>query len=91
MLQVSRPLFPFFKLVWADGGYERVTAATTITVEIVRKQSHQVALVVLPMCWVVERFLAWIKSPCLAKGFETTVESAAAFLYAASVMRLTRY
>ncbi|PAP97911.1 hypothetical protein CIT25_33465 [Mesorhizobium mediterraneum] len=58
LLQVSRPLFPFLKLVWADGGYERVTTATTITVEIIRKQSHQVAFVVLPMCWVVERFKA---------------------------------
>src|SRR4051812_14234113 len=39
LLRVSRSLFPFIKLVWADGGYnhERVTTATSITVEIVRK------------------------------------------------------
>jgi len=93
LLQVSRPLFPFIKLVWADGGYnhQRVTAATSITVEIVRKQPDQVGFVVLPRRWVVERFFAWInRNRRLAKDFEATIQSAAAFLYAASVMLLTR-
>ena len=93
LLQVSRPLFPFIKLVWADGGYnhERVTAATNITVEIVRKQPDQVGFVVLPRRWVVERFFAWInRNRRLAKDFEATIQSAAAFLYAASVMLLVR-
>ena len=93
LLQVSRPLFPFIKLVWADGGYnhQRVTAATSITIEIVRKQPNQVGFVVLPRRWVVERFFAWInRNRRLAKDFEATIQSAAAFLYAASVMLLTR-
>jgi len=93
LLQVSRPLFPFIKLVWADGGYnhQRVTAATSITVEIVRKQPDQVGFVVLPRRWVVERFFAWInRNRRLAKDFEATIQSAAAFLYTASVMLLTR-
>lgn len=93
LLEVSRPLFPFIKHVWADGGYnhERVTAATNILVEIVKKQPYQVGFVVLPKRWVVERFFAWInRNRRLAKDFEATINSAAAFLYAASAMLLIR-
>lgn len=93
LLQVSRPLFPFIEHVWADGGYnhERVTAATNILVEIVRKKPDQVGFVVLPRRWVVERFFAWInRNRRLAKDFEATVSSAATFLYAASAMLLIR-
>ena len=40
---------------------------------------------------VVERFLAWLgRNRRLAKDFEGTVASATAFLYAASVLLLTR-
>ena len=93
LLQVSRPLFPFIRHVWADGGYnhQRVTEATNILVEIVRKQPDQVGFVVLPRRWVVERFFAWInRNRRLAKDFEATINSAAAFLYAASAMLLIR-
>lgn len=93
LLQVSRPLLPFIKHVWADGGYnhERVTSATNIIVEIVRKQPDQVGFVVLPRRWVVERFFAWIsRNRRLAKDFEATINSAATFLYAAAVMILVR-
>jgi transposase len=77
----------------ADGGYnhERVTAATNILVEIVRKQPDQAGFVVLPRRWAVERFFAWIsRNRRLAKDFEATINSAAAFLYAASAMILLR-
>jgi transposase len=40
---------------------------------------------------VVERFFAWInRNRRLAKDFEATIASAETFLYAASVMLLTR-
>jgi len=40
---------------------------------------------------VVERFFAWIgRNRRLAKDFEATIDSARAFLYAASVMLLSR-
>jgi transposase len=40
---------------------------------------------------VVERFFAWIsRNRRLAKDFEATINSAAAFLYAASAMILLR-
>lgn len=93
LLQASRPLFPFIERVFADGAYnhERVTAATHIVVEIVRKPPNQVGFVVLPRRWVVERTFAWINyNRRLAKDFEATVASARAFLYTASVMLLIR-
>ena len=68
-----------------------MTEATNITVESVRKQPDQVGFVVLPRRWVVERFFAWInRNRRLAKDFEAAIDSAAAFLYAASVMILVR-
>ena len=93
LLQASRSLFPFIERVFADSGYdhERVTTATGILVEIVRKLAGQVGFVVLKRRWVVERFFAWInRNRRLAKDFEATIASARAFLYAASVMLLSR-
>jgi len=93
LLRASRPIFPFVERVFADGGYDsaRVADATSATVEIVRKIKDQVGFVVLPRRWVVERFFAWIgRNRRLAKDFEATLASAAAFLYAASAMLLVR-
>jgi transposase len=93
LLQVSRLLFPFIERVFADPGYdhERVTTATCIVVEIVRKSPDQVGFAVQPRRWVVERFFAWLgRNRRLAKDVEATIEAATAFLYAASVMLLTR-
>jgi transposase len=93
LLQVSRSLYPFISVVWADGGYnhERVKAATQIRVEIVSKIAGQSGFVVLPRRWVVERFFAWInRNRRLAKDVEATIKSAAAFLYAAAAMLIIR-
>ena len=93
LLQISRGLFPFIEKVWADGGYnhERVTQASSITVEIVRKIAGQTGFVVLPRRWVVERFFAWInRNRRLAKDVEATLKSAAAFLNAAAAMLMIR-
>ncbi len=93
LLNASRPRFPFIERVFADSGYAgpRVAKATRITVEIVRKQAGQVGFAVQPRRWVVERFFAWLgRNRRLAKDFEATVESAEAFLYAASAMLLLR-
>ena len=91
LLRVSRYIFPFIQRVFADSGYagEKVTTATLIAVEIVRKNPDQVGFAVDPRRWVVERFFAWIgRNRRLAKDFEATIVSARAFLYAASVMLL---
>ena len=93
VLDISRRFFPFIEWAFADAGYdhERVTAATIIIVEIVRKLPDQVGFAVLPRRWVVERFFAWIgRNRRLAKDFEATIDPARAFLYAASIMLLVR-
>src|SRR5215217_6384672 len=66
-------------------------SATSITIEIVRKAADQVGFAVHPRRWVVERFFAWIsRNRRLWKDPEATLASARAFLYAASIMLLTR-
>ena len=51
----------------------------------------QIGFAVQPRRWVVERFLAWIsRNRRLWKDPEATIESARAFLYAASAMILVR-
>lgn len=93
LLQLSRRSFPFVERVFADSAYagERVAQATNIAIEIVRKPPDQVGFAVHPKRWVVERCFAWLnRNRRLAKDFEGTIHSATAFLYAASVMLLTR-
>src|SRR5665213_3993251 len=93
LLRASRRSFPFIKRVFADGGYagDRVASATSIAVEIVRREPDQTGFAVQPRRWVVERFFAWInRNRRLAKDFEASIASAKAFLYAASVMLLVR-
>jgi putative transposase len=93
ILRLSRSSFPFITKAFADMGYagERPANATLITIEIVRKPPDQVGFAVHPRRWVVERFFAWIsRNRRLWKDPEATLTSARAFLYAASVMLLTR-
>jgi len=93
LLKASRAGFPFVELAFADSAYnaERVRDATSIAIEVVKKIAGQVGFQVLPRRWVVERFFAWInRNRRLAKDFEGTIDSALTFLYAASVMLLTR-
>lgn len=62
-----------------------------IAVGIVRKNPDQAGFAVNPRRWVIERFFAWIgPNRRLAKDFEATIDSARAFLCAASVMLLVR-
>ena len=93
LLRASRRLWPFIRTAFADSAYgaERVAAATSITVEIVRKHPDQVGFAVHPRRWVIERVFAWLnRNRRLAKDVEATIASAVAFLYAASLMLLTR-
>jgi transposase len=93
LLKASRASFPFVALAFADSAYnaERVRDATVIAIEVVKKIADQVGFQVLPRRWVVERTFAWLnRNRRLAKDFEATFDSAVTFLYAASVMLLTR-
>ncbi len=89
LLEASRGLYPFIERAFADAGYaaRRVAEATLIVVEIVRRKAGQVGFAVQPRRRVVERTFAWLgRNRRLARGFEATIASATAFLYAASVM-----
>lgn len=93
LLQASRSSFPFVKLDFVDSAYaaQKVKDVICIAIEEVKKIADQVGFQVLPRRWVVERFFAWINgNRRLAKDFEGAVASAQTFLYAASVMLLTR-
>lgn len=93
LLRASRRSFPFVETALADGAYgaQRVRDATCIAIEVFKKIADQVGFKVLPRRWVVERFFAWInRNRRLSKDVEATIASTQAFLYAASVMRLTR-
>lgn len=57
----------------------------------VNKHPDQIGFTVLPRRWVVERFFAWVgRNRRLAMDLEATIASARAFLYAASIMLLSR-
>src|SRR5690349_14076241 len=91
--RASRRPFPFVERVFADAAYvgDRVSTATSIAVEIVRKRPDQIGFTVHAGRWIVECLFAWIgRNQRLAKDFEATIASATAFLYAASVVLLTR-
>jgi transposase len=57
LLRASRNRWPFVRLGYADAGYQgpRVTAASPIRIEIVRKPEGQVGFAVHAKRWVVER------------------------------------
>ena len=93
LLRASRARWPFVALGYADGGYagQRVTDASSIRIEVLRKSDRQVGFAVIARRWVVERFFAWInQNRRLAKDFEASIASVEAFLYAASSMVLLR-
>ena len=85
LLRASRRIFPLIQRVFADSGYagEKVAKATSIAVEIVRKNPDQVGFAVNPRRWVVERFFAWIGSNrrLAKKSSRRPSKSARAFLY----------
>jgi transposase len=61
------------------------------TIAIVKRTDHATGFHVLPRRWVVERTFAWLnRNRRLAKDFETTIASAEAWIYLASVQLLAR-
>lgn len=93
LLKLSRRSFPFVELAWADSAYagDGPATATLVRVEIVRKAPDQVGFVVHARRWVIERLFGWLgRNRRLARDVETTIASATAFVYAASVVLLVR-
>jgi transposase len=90
-------LFPWLEKIFADAGYAGKKAAKAIAafgswvLEIVKRPADAQGFLILPRRWVVERTFAWLcRNRRLAKDFETLTNSAKAYLYAASIMLLTR-
>ena len=93
MLRLSRRAFPFIAKAFADMGFagDGPASATSITIEIVRNPPIRSASPFIPADGWLRRFFAWIsRNRRLWKDPEATLASARAFLYAASVMLLTR-
>ena len=96
-LAALRHAFPWLRHIFADGGYAGDKLATALasmgrwTLEIVRRPEGRRGFSVLPRRWVIERSFAWLgRNRRLAKDFETTIESAPAWLFLASVKLMSR-
>ena len=83
--------------IFADGGYagdkirNALAALGRWTVQVIKRSDAAKGFEVLPRRWVVERTFAWLgRCRRLAKDFETTIESSAAWTLVAHIRRLTR-
>ena len=97
LLAGVRTAFPWLRHVFADAAYGGPKLAGALerlgrwTLKIVRRSDTAHGFELLPRRWVVERTLAWLnRNRRLAKDFETTVATAEAWLYLASVQLLVR-
>ena len=92
-----RRRFPWFELIWADGGYNawQVDAAVAkvprLRLAIVKRNEDVKGFVVLPRRWVVERTFSWFgRNRRLAKDFENLGETLATFVTLASIQLALR-
>lgn len=89
--------FPWLTHIFADGGYagdqfaSKAAETGKWSIEIIKRSDTAKGFVLLPRRWVVERTFAWLgRNRRLAKDFESSIESASAWLFLASVQLLTR-
>ena len=97
LLHSLRRDFPDLAHVFADRVYRGEQLRNAIadcgpwTIEIVERPPGVKGFQLLPRRWVIERTFAWLgRSRRLAKDFETTLESAAAWLLLANLRLLSR-
>lgn len=97
VLASIRQSFPWLRHVFADGGYagKKLRGALTKigkwTLEIVKRSDAAKGFKLLPRRWVVERTIAWLnRNRRLAKDFETSIASAEAWIFLASIQLLLR-
>ena len=97
LLASIRHPFPWLRHVFADGGYAGAKLETALaalgnwTLGIVKRCDITKGFELLPRRWVVERTLASLnRNRRLAKDFEALIETAAAWLFLASVKLLLR-
>jgi putative transposase len=89
--------FPWLRRVFADVGYagnklkDALRRISKWTIDIIKRSDKAKGFEVLPRRWVVERTFAWLnQSRHLAKDFEQTIASAAAWLFLASIQMIIR-
>ena len=98
LLGAVRRKSPWVKMSFVDGGYAGDEAqraafeASRIHITVVKRTDKNIkGFIVLPKRWVVERTFGWInRARRLAKDFETTMESALAWLQMALAALLIR-
>jgi transposase len=97
VLAEARDKFPWLRHVFADGGYagQKLRRALTKlgdwTIDIIRRSDTAKGFELLPRRWVVERTFAWLgRSRRLAKDWESSIESAIAWLFIAHIRIITR-
>ena len=97
VLAAIRVQYPWLRHVFADGGYagEKLRKAMAKcgkwTFEIIKRSDTAIGFELLPRRWVVERTFAWLgRCRRLAKDFETSIDSAIAWILVAHIRRLTR-
>lgn len=91
--------FGWLKLIWADGGYAGVlqdwvrglARHRRVDLQIVKRNEDVKGFKVLPKRWIVERTFGWLtQSRRLNKDYETSTESAEAFIYIAMTRLMLR-
>ncbi len=97
LLASIRSLYPWLRHIFADGGYagdklrDAMATLGQWTFEIIKRSDAAKGFELLPRRWVVERTFAWLgRCRRLAKDFEASIESAAAWIFIAHLRRLTR-
>ena len=92
LLASTRYAFPWLRYIFADGGYAGPKLRAALqkigrwTLEIVKRSDAAKGFVLLPRRRIVERTFAWLgRNRRLAKDFETSIESAEAWLLIASI------
>ncbi|MFO1156140.1 MAG: IS5 family transposase [Rhodospirillales bacterium] len=88
----TRALFPFIRVIFADGGYQGPVAATAVAktgdwqLSIVKRSDQAKGFIVLPKRWLVERTLAWLtRCRRLVRHYELSLHTSAAFIRLAMI------
>jgi len=97
LIKAIRYRYPWLRHIFADGGYAGQKFRASLeglgdwTVEIIKRSDTAKGFEVLPRRWVVERTFGWFgRCRRLAKDWETSIESATAWVNIASIRIMIR-
>lgn len=92
-----RTLYPWLKLIWADGAYKGKRLDQLFAdphkwrLEVVKRSDDVRGFKVLPRRWVVERTFGWItRSRRLARDYEGLAATACAYIKLAMIQLMIR-